>query len=119
MKKFVVTAHHEIYEDDYNEGELDFTNSYSDKIEVAAETAKQAIEKYFEQNYFEFNWDYCQIDEEATQYVHYTNLVDEQNCQADKADIKLWKRGERKLYANHTTVSCYEVPEDCKLNLHT
>jgi len=110
MRTFKVTTEHDVYIDDFKEGEKDYVNSYTITSEIEAETPKEAIEKHYKQQlYFEFSFEYCQEDEEEKNKIHYCNLVDVDNCEATEEDKKLWKKGKKTLYANNTVCTIQEL----------
>lgn len=93
----------EVYEDDYEEGELDHVNSWDDKISKQFDTKEKLI-AYIDNNYlhndstekdFEFNPD--------NDSLSITLSVDEGGYPADESDIKRWEQGMKKLYSAHYT----------------
>jgi hypothetical protein len=118
MKKFIISSTHEVYKDDYNEGETDYVNGYSLKSKIInSETTKEAIQKYFEDElYYKFNVDYAYIDHEedidaSKNTLHYSVLVDNENSEASEYEIELWKKGELELYANNIFLTIHELTE--------
>ena len=103
--KYYIASTHCIYEDDYNEGEEENVNYYTLKAIVIAENAKQAISKYFENTLsYSFSFENAMIDEEKTNILFYSNLVDEDNAEANKAEIEAWKQGNKKLYSDNARI---------------
>lgn len=118
MKKFIITTHHEIYKDSYQEGETDYINGYSLKDTIIkAETTKEAIQKYFESElYYKFNFDYAHIDHEELDdapknTLTYSVLVDSDNNEADEAEKELWKKGKLELYSDNIFLTIHEMIE--------
>jgi hypothetical protein len=103
--KYYISSTHNIYEDDYNEGEGKEVNYYTLKAIVIAENAKEAIKKYFENTlYYSFSFEYAIIDEEDTNILFYSNLVDENNSEASEAEKEAWKKGNKKLYSDNARI---------------
>lgn len=106
MKTYIVKTMHDVYVDDYNEGEGKHVNSYDLKEEVKAETPQDAVQQYFEKHLgykFAINNAYIPHKEEEDapkNVLHYSVLVDEENVEASKEDIKLWQEGKKELYSN-------------------
>ena len=103
--KYYIQSTHSIYEDDYNEGEGENVNYYTLKGIVIAENAKEAIKKYFEDTlYYNFSFENAMIDEEKTNILFYSNLVDEDNSEASEAEKEAWKQGNKKLYSDNSRI---------------
>ena len=112
MKTYFIKSTHDIYVDDYNKGELENVNFYTNEKRITANNAKEAISKYFQNTlYLSFEFEYAQVDDEYKNVLHYSNLVDEENSEASKGEIELWKEGKYKLYSNNTTLEIYELTE--------
>ena len=118
MKKFIISSTHEVYKDDYNDGETDYVNGYSLKSKIInSETTKEAIQKYFEDElYYKFNVDYAYIDHEedidaSKNTLNYSVLVDNENSEASEEEIELWKKDKLELYANNIFLTVHELTE--------
>ena len=109
MNEYFIKSYHEIYVDDYNEGELDFVSAYNLSSFVHAEDVKSAIKWYFN-NYLHYKFNYEQLGiDENIEYVWYDVLVDYENDAANEYQIEWWRNGEFKLYNNHIKIELYEV----------
>ena len=114
MKTFKIESNHDVYIDDFNEGEGDNVNSYQLNGEVKAKNKKEAVEIYFRENlYYSFDFKHAGYNEEDKTKIEYSNLVDEENSEASENEKKLWKEGNKTLYANNTTIRVFEFKE-CK-----
>jgi hypothetical protein len=116
MKTYIVKTMHDVYLDDYNEGEGNYANSYDLKEEVKAETPQDAIQQYFDKHLgYKFNIIDAYIphkeEEDAPKNVlHYSVLVDENNVEVtSKEEIKLWQEGKKQLYSNHIYLLIYQT----------
>ena len=117
MKTYFIESTHFVYIDNYNEGEQELINCYSQEAMVKAESPRQAIEKYFENElFFSFNLknSYIVHEEEGEEAeninkLHYSNLVDEENCEATEKDIEKWKQNKKTLYSNNITIYVNEL----------
>lgn len=97
-KKFVISSHHDIYVDDWNEGELDFVNGYSMSETIEAETWKEAVNTYFEKVlHYNLGIENCDIEDD---YIVTSCLVDEDILQPTDKEVEDWKEGKRTLYSN-------------------
>jgi hypothetical protein len=117
MKTFFIESLHFVNIDDYNEGEQNQVNCYEQKATIKAENPREAIKQYFEtQLYFSFDIEKAAIEheeegEEAENLnkLNYSNLVDEENSEANEKEIEEWKQGKKVLYSNTTIISIFEV----------
>jgi len=110
MRKFKVTTSHDVYIDNFEEGEADHVNFYVISSEVEAETPKEAIQKHYKETlYFEFSFEFCEVDEEEKNTIHYSNLVDAENSEATEREKELWRTGKKTLYANNTICKIEEL----------
>lgn len=112
MKNYIVKSFHEIFVDDYNEGELNHVNGYALSDEVQADNAQEAVNKYLQGNLgYDSDFKNCEVNPDDKTIVQTSCLVDVDNMQPRNRDIELWKRGEVKLYVNHINMTVYEVNE--------
>ena len=118
MKKFIISSTHEIFKDSYTDGQTEYVNGYSLKSKIInSETTREAIQKYFEDElYYKFNFDYAYIDHEenidaSKNTLHYSVLVDNENSEASKEEIELWKKDKLELYANNIFLTIHELIE--------
>lgn len=106
MNTYIIKTSHEIEKDSYNDGLLNYVNSYNLKYEIKANNPREAIQKYFEEYLyytFDFKAAYILHEEEkgeATNILFYDVLVDEENDQATENQIELWKKDKLTLYNN-------------------
>ena len=107
-KKYYIKSNHSVFIDDYKEGEGKQVNDYNLSAIISAETPKEAIIKYFDKNlYFSFDIKYIDNDNEGAFY--YSNLVDEDNIEANEYEKNLWKEGKKTLYSTNTYLLIYEL----------
>ena len=112
MKTFKICSAHDIYIDDYEQGELDRVNGYTVTNEVEANDVWEAIEKYFETTlYYDFKKDNASKSDEVENELHYSVLVDVENLKASENQIEKWKQGKEKLYSSNITITVYEIIE--------
>ena len=112
MKTFKIYSAHDIYTDDYEQGELDRVNGYTVTNEVEANDVWEAIEKYFETTlYYDFKKDNASKSDEVENELHYSVLVDVENLEASENQIEKWKQGKEKLYSSNITITVYEIIE--------
>ena len=115
MKTYFIKTNHEVFIDKFNEGELDFVNSYSIEAKVKAENPREAIKKYFENElYYKFDFEsaYIPHEEEETEEkntLHYSVLVDVDNSEASKKEVEEWKEDKLTLYSNNIFLTIYEL----------
>lgn len=110
MKTFKIVTIHDVYIDDFEEGEGKHVNCYDIESTVKAESVKEAIKEHYEKHLgFSFSFEHCNYDEEEKNRLDYSNLVDSENSEANEEEKKLWKKGKKTLYANNTTCTVYEL----------
>lgn len=115
MKNYIIKTSHEIEIDEYNNGLTDYVNSYNLDAQIEAETPREAIEKYFENNlYYSFTFENAYIshledDSEEKNVLCYDTLVDEESQEVDENDKILWEKGEKTLYNNRIYLKIYEL----------
>lgn len=87
----------EVSEDDYEKGMGDFVNSWDFDCRGEYDSAEDLIKAIQKETYL-FD------DYKVSDFVFYdgnimsSDMVDEDNMKADKRDIDLWEKGEKKLY---------------------
>ena len=112
MKTLKIHSAHDVYIEDYEQGELDRVNGYTLTNEVEANDAWEAIEKYFETTlYYDFKKDNASKSDEVENELHYSVLVDVENLEASEKQIEDWKQNKQKLYSNNITITVYEIIE--------
>ena len=111
MNEYFIKSYHEIYVDDYNDGELDMVNAYMNSERVHAYDPIDAIKEYFNtQFYYSFDESLvCTDAEDSTNVVWYNIMVNQFNDEAEESEIELWKKGELTLYNNSIRIEIYEV----------
>jgi hypothetical protein len=111
MKTYFIECEHNIYVDNYTEGETENVNNFGTEGKYKAENPTEAIEKHLNSLGYSFNSDYMQPDEECDEQnkVWYSVLCDVENSEADEKQKNLWKNNKLKLYANNITLYVYEV----------
>lgn len=106
MNKYYITSEHDVYLDSYKDGELTNVNYYTMNSFIIAESVQKAIEKYFETIlYYSFD---IKLSDSEYDKLFYSVLVDAENTEATKNDIKIWRMGKRKLYSNNITLKISE-----------
>ena len=109
LNSYYITSTHDIYIDNYTEGEGDRVNSYDMNAIIKADNVKEAIAKYF-QNELYLSYDEEYIDDSLEDgNFFYSNLVDSENLEATKNEIESWQKNEKILYSNKTTISIFQL----------
>lgn len=106
-KKYMITSTHDVFVDDYFDGEGKCVNFYQLNSVIYGKDIYSAIQEYFDDVlHYQFNINNADI---TSGYLHYSVLVDADNCQADKSDIEVWKKKGKELYANNITIKAEEI----------
>ena len=115
LNSYYITSTHDIYIDNYTEGEGKRVNSYDLNAIVKAENVKEAIAKYFKNELY-LSYDEEYIDDSLDDgNFFYSNLVDSENLEATKEEIELWKKNEKVLYSNNSSLKIYQLVKIEKL----
>ena len=111
MKNYFIECEHNIYVDNYEQGEGENVNNFDTKGMYKAENSTDAIEQHLKSLGYNFDKDYMQIDEEDEQQnkLWYSVLCDVENSEATERQKNLWKSEELKLYANNMTIYVYKI----------
>lgn len=114
MNSYQISSYHEIYEDNYEAGELDRVNSYDiGPWVVKADGPLEAIAKYYNDHlHREFKPKNVMLDEdELTNTIYDSSLEDESGLKPSEYELEEWKEGRMKLYANNATIYVHELVE--------
>lgn len=108
MNQYKVTSIHDVYEDDFNDGELDRVNGWSEsKTILDAANPRQALKTYVEKHlcmdYVEEHYTF-EIGQAFT-----SRLVDVDGYEADENEKELWKQGKMKLYSENIMFQVHEL----------
>lgn len=106
MKKYKVISIHDIYEDNYIEGQGNLVNSFNLDSEQSVNTPIEAIEKHF--NIFGYSFDSIRAEFDDN-LCHYGFMVDTDNIEASTQELEWFKNDNKKLYADNTTIQVYEM----------
>ena len=115
LNSYYITSKHDIYIDNYTEGEGERVNSYDMNAIIKADNVKEAIAKYFKNElYLSYDEEYIDDSLEDGNFF-YSNLVDSENLEATKNEIESWQKNEKILYSNNTTISIFQLVKIEKL----
>jgi len=110
MKTFKVTSYHNVFIDNYKQGEGEHVNSYLIKATIDAENVNDAILQYFKKTlYYSFEFKHAYVDDDCNNVLHYSNLVDVDNEEASANEIAKWKQNKLVLYSNNIQVEVHEL----------
>ena len=88
----------ECYEEDYENGEGNYVNEWNFDVKGTYDSAQDLINAIVKATgLFDFDVKEFGFDEDQSAIMT-SDLVDENSIVADKKDIELWKKGEKKLY---------------------
>jgi hypothetical protein len=110
MNEYLIRSYHSIYEDSYNDGELDWVNGYELSSFIKADNPANAVQQYIENKlYYKFNSRAFCEDDEQSNVGHYNVLVDEDNGEATDSEYELWKQGKMQLYSDNIRIEVYMI----------
>ena len=109
MYKYYISSFHDTYEDNYENGEGNFCNSWKQERIIKANNLNEALKEYFDKELFtEFNIENLDIYENTIQT---SILVNVDNFQASKYEIEKWQKNELMLYAQHISIKAEIMQE--------
>jgi hypothetical protein len=99
MEKYYIKSRHDISEDSYQYGIGKMTNYYEMNGIVEADEALDALEKYGKQV---LGYDYDGYEINTDDDLLYCDILVNEDCmEATAEQIRLWEKGELKLYNDH------------------
>lgn len=107
MAKYKITTFHDVYVDEYENGEGEHRNFYvMDKI-IHADSPINAVKKYFDDVlYYQFSVGNAIVEQSD---LFYSVLVNKDNEEASLNEQADWKGGKLELYANNIRLLCEEL----------
>ena len=107
--KYLVESRHEVFEDNFEDGEGKLITEYNRSSMIEAESAVDAIETYFKST-LGYTFEISTVSFEDEELINCVlvdkNLVEVFN---DEPDYKRWMDGEINLYNNHIYLKCSVV----------
>lgn len=111
MKTFKVITTHDVYTDDYKNGEGKHANFYEIDSTEKAETPREAIQKHFNKTLFlTINIEEAEANEEGTALL-WANLVNEDNTEPSQYQLEEWIKGKLILYSDHIEIRVKELTD--------
>lgn len=103
---YLIKTYFEVFEDDYNEGEGKFVNSWSHQSEHDA--IESALQQHFCQLGLSYDAEHM-YEIEGARYYSWT--VDAECMEATEKQLELWKEGKAKLYFQRANINVYKLEE--------
>lgn len=109
MNTFRISSLHNVYEDSYSEGELNFVNSWSQNMIVKAETVLDAVKQYYAKELFmDFNLNHVIIEMDT---IDDSRLVNEDNQVPSERERDEWEAGRKTLYTEQITIRVQKLED--------
>jgi hypothetical protein len=109
MKTYKITTIHDVFIDNYENGEGKHVNSYDLTSECKALTVQDAIINHFNNTvYLPFDFQHADIDKEQN-LIFYCNLVNVDNEDPTEHEREEWKKGKIELFANNIIITAQEL----------
>ena len=107
--KYLVESRHEVFEDNFEDGEGKLITEYNKSSMIEAESAVDAIETYFKST-LGYTFEISPVGLEDEELL-YCVLVDKSLNKVfnDELDYKRWMAGEINLYGNYIYLKCSVV----------
>jgi hypothetical protein len=123
-KKYEICSNHDVYEDSYEEGELNAVNTYDMRETIYAEDPMKAIEKYFG-TVLNRSIDVaagavaavmdCGLIDEDGRTFYYSYAENKYGEEPSEEETASWKEGKTILYSNNVSITISElVPVDLR-----
>ena len=107
MNQYKVTSIHDVFEDDYNDGELDRFDGWINSEPVTADSPRKALEIYVKKYLF---MDYVEKHYAFENGQAFTSrLVDSDFHEADENEKQLWMQGNMRLYSENIMFQVHEL----------
>lgn len=105
--KFLITSQHDVFVDNYNEGEQENVNFYCLDGIIEADNYKEAVTKYLQENLgYNLDINNCEVRDNA---IFTSCLVDIENYQPTNNEVEQWKRGQKVLYSNNIEINVSQI----------
>ena len=109
MKTYKITTIHNVFIDNYENGEGKHVSSYDLTSECKALTVQDAIINHFNNTvYLPFDFQHADIDKEQN-LIFYSHIVNVDNEAPTQYEFEKWKKGEVELYANNIIITAQEL----------
>lgn len=107
--KYLIESRHEVFEDNFEEGEGELITEYNISSMIEAESAVDAIEIYFKST-LGYTFEISTVGFEDEELINCV-LVDKTLVEVfnDEPDYKRWEDGEINLYNNYIYLKCSVV----------
>lgn len=104
--KYLVESRHEVFEDNFEDGEGNLITEYNSSSMIEAESAVDAIETYFKST-LGYTFEISTVGLEDEELINCV-LVDKSLVEVfnDEPDYKRWEDGEINLYNNYIYLKC-------------
>lgn len=108
MKKFRIVSDHDIFIDDYEQGELSNVNGFSHDSIQKADTVQDAVLNHLLELCYTVDIKDVETSE-CGEFLQTSVTVNKDNIQPYESEINDWKQGKCKLYNDHVTISAEEL----------
>jgi hypothetical protein len=105
---YLIRTCFDVYEDDYNEGEGKYVNSWDYQSKHDADEIQSAMQQHFEQHGLSYDANYLFHEDDIRSYSW---TVDEECFEATEKQIEQWKQGRKKLYSMHASIKIYKLEQ--------
>lgn len=116
MKTYSIVSIHEVFEDNFENGEGKHINTYDLNEVIKADNVQDAINKYLEYTVFtELQFKDLEISD-CGNFLNTERLVDIKSEDATNKEIESWKQGKIKLFNEIIHLNALEVFELVQIN---
>lgn len=105
-KEFRVVSNHVVYEDNYNDGELEYVNDYTLDGIYKVDNWQQAIENHFNENGLSIELKDCEIEDGI---LYTSRLVNFDGVRPFNNELQDFKKGLINLCSDNITVHVQEL----------
>lgn len=109
MKTYSIVSIHEVFEDNFENGEGKHINTYDLNEVIKADNVQDAINKYLEYTVFtELRFKDLEVSL-CGNYLDGARLVDTDNANATDKEIESWKQGKIELFSEYIHINAFEL----------
>lgn len=109
MKTYKITTEHNVFIDNYENGEGKSVNFYILKSECKALTVQDAILNHFKNTvYLPFDFKHADIDKDQN-VIFYSHIVNVDNEKPTETEVEKWKKEQIELFSNNIIITAQEL----------
>lgn len=110
MGRYRIVSWHDVYVDDYEQGEIKHVNFFCLSGIYDAVNYQQAVEEHLNEHGYNLGMENCEVYKDTNSLLT-SCLVDENNVQPNGYELEQWKKGKKVLYSDSMSIEVKELNE--------